>query len=65
MISPLDHDELLAVAADIGEKELRSIAISSVFSPVNAEFEQVAAGIFEGELPEVEISLSHERTRRS
>jgi N-methylhydantoinase A/oxoprolinase/acetone carboxylase beta subunit len=60
VISPLDHDELLAVAADIGEKELRSIAISSVFSPVNAEFEQVAAGIFEGELPEVEISLSHE-----
>jgi N-methylhydantoinase A/oxoprolinase/acetone carboxylase beta subunit len=60
VISPLDHDELLAVAADIGEKELRSIAISSVFSPVNSEFEQVAAGIFEGELPEVEISLSHE-----
>jgi N-methylhydantoinase A/oxoprolinase/acetone carboxylase beta subunit len=59
-ISPLDHDELRAAAADIGEKELRSIAISSVFSPVNAEFEQEAARIFEGELPEVEISLSHE-----
>jgi len=59
-ISPLDPDELRAAAADIGEKGLRSIAISSVFSPVNGEFEEEAAAIFEGELPGVEISLSHE-----
>ena len=59
-ISPLDPDELRAVAADIGEKGLGSIAISSVFSPVNGEFEEEAAAIFEGELPGVEISLSHE-----
>jgi len=59
-ISPLDPDELRAVAADIGEKGLRSIAISSVFSPVNGEFEEEAAAIFEGELPGIEISLSHE-----
>jgi N-methylhydantoinase A/oxoprolinase/acetone carboxylase beta subunit len=59
-ISPLDRDELRAAAADIGEKGLRSVAISSVFSPVNGEFEEEAAEIFEGELPGVEISLSHE-----
>jgi N-methylhydantoinase A/oxoprolinase/acetone carboxylase beta subunit len=59
-ISPLDHGELRSAAADIGEKGLRSIAISSVFSPVSAEFEEEAAAIFEAELPGVEISLSHE-----
>jgi N-methylhydantoinase A/oxoprolinase/acetone carboxylase beta subunit len=59
-ISPLDRDELRATAADIGEKGLRSIAVTSVFSPVNAQFEEEAAAIFEEELPGVEISLSHE-----
>jgi N-methylhydantoinase A/oxoprolinase/acetone carboxylase beta subunit len=59
-ISPLDHDELRAVAADIGAKGLRSVAISSVFSPVNAEFEEEAARLFEEELPGVAVSLSHE-----
>src|SRR5919108_339050 len=42
-ISPLDPGELRRVAADIGEKGIRSIAISSVFSPVNAEFERQAS----------------------
>jgi N-methylhydantoinase A/oxoprolinase/acetone carboxylase beta subunit len=59
-ISPLDRDELRAAAADIGAKGLRSIAISSVFSPVNAEFEEEAARLFEEELPGVALSLSHE-----
>jgi N-methylhydantoinase A/oxoprolinase/acetone carboxylase beta subunit len=59
-ISPLDRDELRAAAGDIGEKGLRSIAVSSVFSPVNAEFEEEAARIFSEELPGVAISLSHE-----
>src|SRR5689334_6479028 len=36
-ISPLDEDELKQVAADIRAKGLKSIAISSVFAPVNAE----------------------------
>jgi N-methylhydantoinase A/oxoprolinase/acetone carboxylase beta subunit len=60
VISPLDREELRAAAADIGDKGLRSIAISSVFSPVNAEFEEEAARLFEEELPGVAISLSHE-----
>jgi N-methylhydantoinase A/oxoprolinase/acetone carboxylase beta subunit len=59
-ISPLDPDELRTTAADIGEKGVRSIAVSSVFSPVNAEFEEEAALIFADELPGVAISLSHE-----
>lgn len=59
-ISPLEPDELRRVAGDIAEKGVRSIAISSVFSPVNAELEQRAAEIFGEELPESAISLSHE-----
>jgi N-methylhydantoinase A/oxoprolinase/acetone carboxylase beta subunit len=59
-IAPLDRDELRGVAADIGAKGLRSIAVSSVFSPVNAEFEEEAARLFEEELPGVAVSLSHE-----
>src|SRR5437899_193582 len=60
LISRLDPDELRAVAEDIGKKGIRSIAISSVFSPVNAEMELEAARLFEAELPGVMVSVSHE-----
>jgi N-methylhydantoinase A/oxoprolinase/acetone carboxylase beta subunit len=60
VISPLDRGELRRIAADIREKGLRSIAISSVFSPVNSEFELEAAELFGAEVPGAAISLSHE-----
>jgi N-methylhydantoinase A/oxoprolinase/acetone carboxylase beta subunit len=59
-IAPLDHAELRRIAADIRAKGLRSIAISSVFSPVNSEFELEAAELFAAEVPGVALSLSHE-----
>src|SRR5205085_419334 len=59
-ISPLDPDELRRFAAEIGKREIRSVAVSSVFSPVNSEFEQRAAEIVAEELPGTMISLSHE-----
>lgn len=59
-ISPLDPDELRRAAADIAGKGICSIAISSVFSPVNAELEQEAARVFAEEIPDAAISLSHE-----
>jgi N-methylhydantoinase A/oxoprolinase/acetone carboxylase beta subunit len=62
-IAPLDRDELLRAAEDIGREELRSIAVSAAFSPVNAEFEQEAAEILGAELPDLPISLSHELGR--
>lgn len=62
-IAPLDRDELLRAAEDIARRGLRSLAISAVFSPVNAEFELEAAEILGGELPGVPISLSHELGR--
>jgi len=59
-ISPLDRDELRATVEDIAGKGIGSVAISSVFSPVSADFEQEAAAIVQEILPEAEISLSHE-----
>jgi N-methylhydantoinase A/oxoprolinase/acetone carboxylase beta subunit len=61
VIAPLDHDELKRHAADIAARGLRSVAISSVFAPVNSEFEVEAAAVLAAELgPDVAISLSHE-----
>jgi N-methylhydantoinase A/oxoprolinase/acetone carboxylase beta subunit len=59
-ISPLQPDEIRRAAEDIAAKGLRSVAISSVFSPVNAELELEAARIVGEVLPEAPISLSHE-----
>ncbi|WP_028709710.1 hydantoinase/oxoprolinase N-terminal domain-containing protein [Propionicicella superfundia] len=60
-ISPLDPQELREHAADMKAHGIRSVAISSVFSPVNHDLEVTAAGIVASELgPDVAISLSHE-----
>lgn len=60
-ISPLDPDELRRHAADMAAHGVRSVAISSVFSPVTSECELAAAEIIAEELgPDVPISLSHE-----
>jgi N-methylhydantoinase A/oxoprolinase/acetone carboxylase beta subunit len=60
-ISPLDEDELRRHAADMAANGVRSVAISSVFSPVNTEFEVRAAELLAEVLgPDVPVSLSHE-----
>ncbi|PXY20831.1 hydantoinase/oxoprolinase N-terminal domain-containing protein [Prauserella muralis] len=59
-IAELDEAELRKAADEMGRAGVRSVAISSVFSPVNAEFETRAAEVIAAELPEVAISLSHE-----
>ena len=59
-IAALDESELRQVAADVRAKGLRSIAISSVFAPVNAEMEERAAEVLREELPDVPISLSNQ-----
>ncbi|MDT7789276.1 MAG: hypothetical protein QOF58_7695 [Pseudonocardiales bacterium] len=60
VISPLDEDELRAVATDIAAKGVRSVAISSVFSLVNGDFERQAAEILTAEVPHLLVSFSHE-----
>ncbi|GMQ86590.1 MAG: hydantoinase/oxoprolinase family protein [Acidimicrobiia bacterium] len=59
-ISALDHDELRRVATDAAAKGVRSVAITSVFSPVNGEFEIEAAEIIRSEVPDMVVSLSQE-----
>ena len=58
MISPLDEAELLGIAAEIKAKGIRSVAVTSVFSPVNTEFETQAGAIFEKALPGAHVTLS-------
>lgn len=57
-ISPLDRDELLGIAKEIAAKGIRSVAISSVFSPVSNEMEKEAGEILAGALPGAHITLS-------
>lgn len=60
-ISALDPEEIRRIAGRMAADGATSVAVSSVFSPVNAEFELAAAEILTAELgPDVPISLSHE-----
>ncbi|MFG2078100.1 hydantoinase/oxoprolinase N-terminal domain-containing protein [Nonomuraea maritima] len=60
-ISELDPEELRRVADDIRRRGLRTVAISSAFSPVSDEHERRAAELLAAELgPEVHLSLSAE-----
>ncbi|HEU0164218.1 MAG TPA: hydantoinase/oxoprolinase family protein, partial [Thermomicrobiales bacterium] len=60
IISPFDADEIRGVAKEIAAKGVTAVAISSVFSPVNAEMEDRAAVIVEEEIPGVSITKSNE-----
>jgi N-methylhydantoinase A/oxoprolinase/acetone carboxylase beta subunit len=60
-ISPLDPHELRTHARDMREHGIRSVAISSVFSPINHDVEIEASRVVAEELgPDIAISLSHE-----
>jgi N-methylhydantoinase A/oxoprolinase/acetone carboxylase beta subunit len=59
-ISPLNEDELRRAAEDIRAKGLRTAAITSVFSPVNASMEDRAADIIRETVPNLAISLSNQ-----
>lgn len=57
-ISPFDPDEIRGHAHSIKEKGITAIAISSVFSPVNAAFEEHTAEIVKEVIPDANITLS-------
>lgn len=59
-IEEFDETEFREVLEKAAAAGARSFAISSVFSPVNAEFELRAAEIIAEQLPDSPISLSHE-----
>ncbi len=58
-ITPFDEDEIRQIAAEIRDQGIRSIAISSVFSPVNAVFEERAAAITQSVISDASLTLSH------
>ena len=59
-ISALDEDELRGIAAEIRARGIRSIAVTSVFSPVSGEAERRAGEIFAEAVPGAHVTLSSE-----
>lgn len=60
LIAPLDPAEIRDIAGRIGDEGIRSVAISSVFSPVNAAMEKETAAIIQEVIPGAATTLSHE-----
>jgi len=59
-ISELDESELKGIAQSIGKKGIDTIALCSVFSPVNDDMEKKAQSIMQSVLPEANFTLSSE-----
>ena len=59
-IAPLDDAEIRLVAQQIHAAGITSVAVSGVFSPVNADQEQHVAALLADVIPGVRVSLSHE-----
>ena len=59
-ISDFQPDEVREIAKMIRDAGLNAIAISSVFSPVNATFEEQSAEIVRSVIPDANITLSSE-----
>ncbi|MYD11857.1 MAG: hydantoinase/oxoprolinase family protein, partial [Chloroflexi bacterium] len=59
-ISAYQPEEVRAIAEEIRDAGLNAIAISSVFSPVNAAFEEQSADIVRAVIPDANITLSSE-----
>jgi N-methylhydantoinase A/oxoprolinase/acetone carboxylase beta subunit len=60
IISEFDEKEVREAAADIAAKDIKTVAVSAVFSPVNADMEVKAAEVLREVIPRVSVSLSHE-----
>lgn len=62
-IAPLDRGGLAEAADALAGADVAAVAITSVFSPINAEFEAAAAEIIRTALPGVPVTLSSELGR--
>lgn len=60
LISRLDRDEMAAAVDKAVEAGAQAFAVSSVYSPVNHEFEQTAAEYIAEQHPDIPVSLSHQ-----
>ncbi len=59
-ISPLDKDALRQAGRILHQQGIQTLAVTSVFSPINDEMERQAAAILRQEMPGVSVSLSSE-----
>ena len=62
-ISPLGRAELREAVREMRRQDVRAVALSGVFSPVNNSHEAEAAAIIREEAPEMRVCLSHENGR--
>ncbi|WNV87951.1 hydantoinase/oxoprolinase family protein [Umezawaea sp. Da 62-37] len=59
-IMPFDRAAFRRIMEDIAARDIRAVALSSVFSPVNADVEVEAAEMLADRLPDVVVSRSSE-----
>ena len=62
-LAPFDAEAVRAAAREIGDAGIRSVAVSSVFSPLTSACEEEVAGILGSEVPDVVVTASHELGR--
>ncbi|HET6449000.1 MAG TPA: hydantoinase/oxoprolinase family protein [Conexibacter sp.] len=55
-ISPLDEDEIARIGEDLARREIPSVALTSVFSPLNGRMEERAAEVLRSVLPDLYIT---------
>lgn len=60
LIAPLDEAAVRAAAIEARDKGIQSVAIASVFSPIDPSHETRAAEIVQAEMPGAFVTLSHE-----
>ncbi len=60
---PLDRPAVRDVARRIADAGLRAVAVTGVFSPLDAQCEEEAAAILREEIPDARITLSHQLGR--
>tara|TARA_R110000824_G_scaffold191935_3_gene373805 strand:- start:17231 stop:18796 length:1566 start_codon:yes stop_codon:yes gene_type:complete len=58
-LSPIDDNEIDAVIADLLEKNIKTAAITSAFSPMNAQPEQYVAERLRSVIPDIRVTMSH------
>ena len=58
-LAELDDREIGRMVADLRAKKIRSVSISSAFSPMNPAPERAVAGAIQAAIPGIEVSMSH------
>ena len=59
LLAPIDDAEVDAVITDLIDKQIKTIAITSAFSPMNASPEEHVASRIRTRIPDARITLSH------